>query len=107
MNRPAGETERDAPDLVSALERGIAVLRCFESGVSALGNGELARLTGIPKPTVTRLVGTLVSLGLLRVATDGERWSLGAGVLPLARAFLDSLDVRAIARPHMKTLADE
>jgi DNA-binding IclR family transcriptional regulator len=68
---------------VSALERGIAVLRCFEPGGGALRNGELARRTGIPKPTLTRLAATLVSLGLLKHARADDRYELAAGV-PIA-----------------------
>lgn len=96
----------DRPDTVSALERGIAVLRCFNEDRRAVSQTELARLTGIPRPTVTRLAGTLVTLGLLKMDREGERYTLAAGVLALARAFLAGLDVRAVARPHMQALAE-
>jgi IclR family transcriptional regulator, positive regulator for flagellar biogenesis len=96
----------DRPDTVSALERGIAVLRCFTEERRVIGQTELAKLTGIPRPTVTRLAGTLVTLGLLKFDRDGERYALAAGVVGLARAFLAGLDVRAVARPHMQALAE-
>ena len=96
----------DRPDTVSALERGIAVLRCFTEERRVIGQTELAKLTGIPRPTVTRLAGTLVTLGLLKLDRDGERYALAAGVVGLARAFLAGLDVRAVARPHMQALAE-
>ena len=91
---------------VSALKRGIAVLHCFGEGVPSLSNGEISERTLVPKPTVTRLAATLVSLGLLRQDPETERYSLAPGVLSLSRAFLSSLDVRACARPHMAKLAD-
>lgn len=91
---------------VSALRRGIAVLECFGGGARSLSNGELSALTKVPKPTVARLAATLVALGLLRQDPDTERYSLGAGVLTLAQAFLAGLDVRAYARPHMAKLAE-
>jgi len=100
-----GAAER--PDTVSALERGIAVLRCFTEDRRVISQTELARLTGIPRPTVTRLAGTLVALGWLKFDRDGERYVLGAGVLVPARAFLAGLDVRAVARPHMQHLAEQ
>jgi len=96
----------ERPDTVSALERGIAVLRCFDEDRRFLGPTELAKLTGIPRPTVTRLAGTLVTLGLLKLDPQTERFMLGAGVVTLARAFLAGLDIRAVARPHMQTLAE-
>lgn len=93
-------------DTVSALERGVAVLRCFTPEVRLLGNNDLARLTGIPKPTVTRLAVTLVSLGLLKRDSASDRFALGPGVLSMSRSFLAGLDVRSCARPRMAELAD-
>ena len=91
---------------VSALKRGIAVLHCFSNGARALSNGEISALTRVPKPTVTRLAATLVSLGLMQQDPETEKYSLGAGVLSLAQSFLSGLDVRAYARPHMHRLAE-
>lgn len=95
------------PDTVSALERGIAVLRCFTETRRSLTSTELSRLTGVPRPTVTRLAGTLVALGLMKQEAGSDRYMLGPGVVSLARVFLAGLDVRAIARPHMQALAEE
>lgn len=91
---------------VSALKRGIAVLHCFSNGARTLSNGEISALTKVPKPTVTRLATTLVSLGLMRQDPETEKYSLGAGVLPLAQTFLSNLDIRVHARPHLRHLAD-
>lgn len=91
---------------VSALKRGIAVLHCFNSGARSLSNGEISALTKVPKPTVTRLATTLVSLGLMRQDPETDKYSLGAGVLSLAQKFLSNLDIRAHARPHLRHLAD-
>ena len=91
---------------VSALERGILVLRCFDESVFALSNQELSARTGIPKPTLTRLTATLLNLGLLRQDAARDRYMLGPGVMPLARAFLANLDYRAFARPLMQDFAE-
>ena len=93
-------------DLVSALERGIAVLRCFDEDRRVLSPTDLARLTRVPRPTVTRLATTLVALGLMKQEHGSERFMLGPGVVSLARVFLAGLDVRAVARPHMRALAE-
>lgn len=95
------------PDTVSALERGVAVLRCFTETRRSLTSTELSRLTGVPRPTVTRLASTLVTLGLLKQEPEGDRYMLGPGVVSLARVFLAGLDVRAIARPRMQALAED
>src|SRR5687768_950530 len=44
---------------VAALARGLAILRCFKSHERYLGNQEIARRTGLAKPTVSRLTHTL------------------------------------------------
>lgn len=100
------ERPESRPDTVSALERGISLLRCYTEDRRVLSQSELARLTGIPRPTVTRLASTLVTLGLLQQERGSERFMLGAGVVSLARVFLAGLDVRGIARPQMQALAE-
>lgn len=101
-----GAPAAQRPDTVSALERGIAVLRCFTETRRSLTSTELSRLTGVPRPTVIRLASTLVTLGLMKQDAE-ERYLLGPGVVSLARVFLAGLDVRAIARPHMQALAEQ
>jgi len=106
-SKPAGKPAKAAPrETVSALERGLALLHCFDAGQRLLGPTELARLTGIPRPSVTRLAATLVAQRLLRLEPDGERYMLGAGVVSLAQVFLAGLDLRAAARAPMQALAE-
>ena len=94
------------PGTVSALDRGLALLQCFGDGHPVLGPTDLARLTGIPRPSVTRLAATLVAHRWLRPEPGGERYVLGAGVVALAQVFLSGLDVRAAARGPMQALAE-
>lgn len=109
MDRPvteAADAVEPRSDTVSALERGISVLRCFSHEHPALGYAEIARMTGIPRPTVNRLVATLQATGMLKPALAADRFTLGPAVLTLARVFLASLDVRAVARPKMQAMAE-
>lgn len=111
MNTPSAQPQENgaAPeraDTVSALERGLSLLRCFTETRRVLTPTELSRLTGVPRPTVTRLATTLVAQGFLKQEPNAEGFLLGPGVVSLARVFLAGLDVRAAARPHMQMLAD-
>ncbi|MCO3057777.1 IclR family transcriptional regulator, partial [Pseudomonas aeruginosa] len=65
---PMQEEDEELKDrqFVTALARGLELLRCFTPRESLLGNQELARKTGLPKPTVSRLTHTLTRLGYLR-----------------------------------------
>lgn len=94
------------PGTVSALDRGLALLQCFTAEQRLLGPTELSRMTGIPRPSVTRLAATLVAHRWLQPEPGGERYMLGAGVVSLAQVFLAGLDVRAAARGPMQALAE-
>lgn len=100
-----GEQGKDR-QFVTALARGLELLRCFGMKERELGITELARRTGIPKPTVARLAGTLARLGYLDHLEAQGKYRLGAGVLALGYAMLSRLDVRELARPLMRELAE-
>lgn len=103
---PAAAPDRGDRQFVTALARGLELLRCFGPGDRWLGNQELARRTGLPKPTVSRLAHTLVRLGYLRHSRAQEQYALGAAVLSLGYALLAQMDARRVARPLMQALAE-
>jgi DNA-binding IclR family transcriptional regulator len=92
---------------VNALARGLEILRVFNPSDGALGNQEIARRTGIPKPTVSRLAYTLTKLGYLIHFADTRRYQLGPAGLSLGYAILNRLRIRQVARPLMQQLSDE
>ncbi|MEJ7688490.1 MAG: IclR family transcriptional regulator [Variovorax sp.] len=100
------ESPPQSKDEVSALARGLAVLRTVADAGQALSNRDLADRTGIPKATVSRLAATLLSAGLLRQAPDSERFSLGPTALHLGNAYLRNFDFRNQARLHLAELAE-
>lgn len=91
---------------VSALARGLKVLTCFKSGEELLGNHELARRSGLPKSTISRLTYTLTKLGYLHFAQDAVKYRLGTATLALGSAMLARMDIRRLARPMMQDLAN-
>lgn len=91
---------------VTALARGLEILRCFRPGEAYLTNSEMAKRTGMPKPTISRLTYTLTKLGYLTYSADQGRYQLGAPVLALGYTLLANLDVRKLARPAMQELAE-
>lgn len=97
----------DDRQFVTALARGLSVLRAFRPGDGVLGNGELAERTGLPKPTVSRLTHTLTRLGYLIHAERLGKYQLGPGVLALGYGLLANLDFRRVARPYMQEFANE
>jgi DNA-binding IclR family transcriptional regulator len=91
---------------VNALARGLEILRSFRPGEKFLTNTELAKRTGLPKPTITRLTYTLTQLGYLDTSADRGQYQLASGVLSLGYSLLSNLDVRELARPAMRALAE-
>ncbi|MCK9193051.1 MAG: IclR family transcriptional regulator [Nevskia sp.] len=100
------EVDESHPQFVTALARGLAILRCFEHGAPQLGNQEIARRTGLPKPTVSRLTFTLASLGYLNYSASLEKYALGIRVLALGHAYMKGTDIVGLARPLMLELAE-
>ncbi len=99
------QPEAAAREEVSALARGLVLLRTLADASGPLSNRDLAERTGIPKATVSRLAATLQSAGFLRQAAD-DRYALGAAALHLGNAYLRSFDFRQQARLHLAELAE-
>lgn len=91
---------------VTALARGLKVLKVFRSGEEHLGNQELARRCELPKSTVARLTYTLTKLGFLHHDRVAGRYRLGIATLTLAGTTLARLDAMELCRPMMQKLAD-
>jgi len=92
---------------VTALARGLAVLRCFSANDRWLAHQEIARRTGLPQATVSRLAFTLTSLGYLQHRVPRGEYALAPGVLALGFSMLGNFDIGRIARPYMQALADQ
>ncbi|WP_336192472.1 IclR family transcriptional regulator [Pseudomonas aeruginosa] len=103
---PMQEKDEELKDrqFVTALARGLELLRCFTPRESLLGNQELAKKTGLPKPTVSRLTHTLTRLGYLRHLPHSGKYQLEVGVMSFGYAMLSNLSIRALARPLMEEM---
>ncbi|MEY8841064.1 IclR family transcriptional regulator [Cribrihabitans sp. XS_ASV171] len=97
----------DAKDrnFVTALARGLDVLRCFRPGETRLSNLDLSERTGLPRPTVSRLTYTLCQLGYLVQERDSGAYRLGVGVLQLGFGVLAGRDISERARDVLRGLS--
>lgn len=91
---------------VTALARGLDVLKCFGAGDPFLSNSQIAERTGLAKSTVSRLSYTLCEKGYLEYLAKHNKYQLSTGVISLSYARLAQMDVRKIARPLMQALAE-
>lgn len=103
---PRKKSDSSDRKFIESLARGLDVLRAFSQQGGVLGNQDLARITGLPKPTISRITYTLSQLGYLSYSKQLEKYQLDAGVLALGYAYTSNLQVRRIAKPIMETLAE-
>ena len=101
----AEQTPTKDRKFVEALSRGLDVLRAFSQGSVVMGNQDIARITGLPKPTVSRMTYTLTKLGYLSYSPQLEKYQLDSGVLALGYAYVSNLRVRQLAKPYLDEFA--
>ena len=89
-------------DFVEALARGLDVLACFDDRHPRMTLTEIAELAGLPRPTARRLLLTLAELGFVRL--DDGQFTLTPKVLTLGLAYVGSLGLWDVARPHLEAL---
>lgn len=91
---------------VNSVAKAFDVMRCFEGYHVRLGNQEIARRTGLPRSTVSRLTYTLTRIGYLSYLADDLKYKLGEGAAALGSGILRGMDFRIAVRPHLQELAD-
>jgi DNA-binding IclR family transcriptional regulator len=102
-----GIDEDPGRQYVVALARGLGVLKAIASAGRSLGNQELSDLTGLTKPTVSRLTFTLTRLGYLVCSPTTGRYTLGTAALALGYWTMASTYIRQIAKPLMDDVSRE
>jgi IclR family transcriptional regulator, acetate operon repressor len=95
-------TQRDAP-VRSVLERAVKILGAYGPADRTLTLAEMTRRTGLPKPTVHRLAGELLQLGLLE-GKGGGVYRLGMRMFELGQLVPLQRDLRDAALPFMQDL---
>ncbi|MGH3032085.1 MAG: IclR family transcriptional regulator [Gaiellaceae bacterium] len=86
------------------MERAVALLDLLAQDPTELGTNELARRTGLSGSTVSRTLATLAAGGLVEHVPGSGRYRLGVRLVQLGHAALAGLDLRALARPHLRAL---
>jgi DNA-binding IclR family transcriptional regulator len=90
---------------IAALAKGLEVLQCFSPSTPELGASEIARMTGMPQPTIWRICYTLIQLGFLVVLPGRQTMRPGIPLLGLGHAVLAGLPIGDLALPDMQSIA--
>lgn len=99
------EEEKDR-NFVTALARGLEILRCFRDNEVTLSNSDFSERTGLPKATISRLTHTLCALDYLVADSRVGTYRLSGGVLQLGYGVLSGMDIAERAEHEMSALRD-
>jgi IclR family transcriptional regulator, pca regulon regulatory protein len=95
----------EQPDFVTALARGLAVIRAFGAHSNRMSLAEIARRVELPRATVRRSLITLETLGY--VETDGKSFMLTLQILSLGHSYLTSMPVTRAVRPYLEGMSSQ
>jgi IclR family pca regulon transcriptional regulator len=94
----------ESADFVEALARGLDILQSFSALHPRMTMTEVAEASNLARPTARRLLITLVELGFIRQIKGA--YELTPRVLDLGSAYVESLGLWDIARPHLEALVE-
>lgn len=87
------------------LEKGLAVIACFDGRNTRLTIADVARMTGLSRATARRCLITLARIGYAE--TDGRHFTLTPRVLQLGYAYLSSTPLTAVLQNALERLSEE
>lgn len=91
-------------NFVTALSRGLAVIRAFNRSRPEMTLTEVAARTQLSPATARRSLYTLQQLGY--VSSHGRRFMLRSKVLDLGSAFWSSMKIEEVAQAHLREVVD-
>lgn len=92
-------------DHMAALEKGLAVIECFDAGRDRLTIADVARATDLSRAAARRCLLTLTRIGY--AAFDGKFFTLTPRVLRLGHAWLASSALPQLVQPFLERLSEE
>ena len=90
---------------VRAVERALEILCCFDERNPERGVSEIAQAVGLHKATTHRIVTTMLNLGFLERAADGQKYRLGMQLADLGFQVIRRMDLRREALLPMNQLS--
>ncbi|MDQ3735241.1 MAG: helix-turn-helix domain-containing protein [Actinomycetota bacterium] len=92
----------DDRNFVEAIARGFDVIKAFEATRPIMTLSQVAAAAQLARPTARRILLTLEALGYVR--TEPRGFALTPRVLELGLAYVQSMGLWEVARPHMERL---
>jgi DNA-binding IclR family transcriptional regulator len=92
---------------VQSVDRALQILSCFNLTRPERTLVELSELTGIPKPTVFRLLSSLEAAQFIERTADNQRYTVGLRVFELGNVYLANLSIERILSPYMQRITQK
>ncbi len=92
------------PNFVAGLQKGLAVMECFDDEHERLTIAEIARMTGLSRAAVRRCLLTLQALGY--AGLDGKFFTLKPRILKLGYAYLSSTALPQLLQPFLEEVSE-
>lgn len=104
---PFSRTMGKTPNRIRAVDRAIDVLECLADERRALSIGTLERRARLSRPTLYRILATLIRRGLVRKDGEPPHYRLDIGIGRLADAWASSHEVVQLAMPLLRQLLEQ
>ncbi len=94
----------DGQGSLKTIDRALSVLEEIGNAPDGLTLTEISLKVGLSKATASRLVTSLANRGYVRRDQSNLRYRLGAKILSLTGEFLQSIEFREVAVPHLREI---
>ncbi|MGE8203286.1 IclR family transcriptional regulator [Heyndrickxia sp. NPDC080065] len=94
-------------NMVKSVSRALDIITLVSMKKGGLGVTEIANQIDINKSSVYRILSTLVQYGYVEQDSETGRYKLGYKFLEISSKLLESIDLRAEARPFLQVLENE
>lgn len=101
------ETKAVRKRQVPAVTRAVAILRQLAREDEPVGVNPVARSLGLIPSTCLHILRALQDEGLVAFDTETKRYSIGLGILPLARSALQQNTFATLVQPLLDQLSEE
>ncbi|MBW2040314.1 MAG: IclR family transcriptional regulator [Deltaproteobacteria bacterium] len=93
-------------EVIPALSRGLDILDLLAAEEGELGFMDIARRLDIPKPSLLRILRTLMHKGFIIQDDNTKKYKLGLKIIRIGNTVLGRIDLRSLAREAMRHLSE-
>lgn len=87
------------------MAKAVKIIDTIHKARRGMGIAELASELGMPKSTLHHIIATLVETGFLSQDPLSRTYNIGFHLVEIGQAYLEQLDLRKVARPHLEQLS--